>query len=307
MALTLIEAAKQAPDPLTAGVMMKYAESHPLLAVLPIETITGTVKRWNREKTLPTAGFRGINGSWTAGEGVIDPRMAAAVIAGGTLEVDRQLLNDSPGCRETQEMMKVKALAHNLGHKLIKGDVTTTSTELDGLQALCTGTRLIANGSTSGGDVLSLEKLDQAIFQVPGRTHLVMSAGMQRLIQKGIRAGIDSPLQYGQDAFGRPVLMYGGLPILLMDGPEIVNTTLAFDESNPGGGSAVGQSIYVIRAAVGDGLQLFQPKPMEVVDLGHSLSATKLTTLVEWRVGMADTTADCAARLYGIKTGTPTA
>lgn len=304
--LTLLEAAKLAPDPVKRGIIATYAAAHPLLTVLPIETINGTVKRWNREKTLPTVGFRAINASWTAAQGVVDPRMAAAVIAGGTLEVDRQLLNDSPDCRETQELMKVKALGHNLGHKLIKGDATTTNTEMDGLQALALGSRLITNSASSGGAALSLKKLDQACDNTPGFTHLVMSSAMQRNITAAIRAGIDAPVTYGKDVLGMPVMEYRGRPILVVDGPDIVNTTLAFDESNSGGGSAVGTSIYVIKAAL-DGLHLFQPRPMEVLDQGHAGSVTKLTTLVEWRVGLADVSSSCITRLYSIADATAAA
>lgn len=303
-ALTLLEAMKIAPDPLTKGVMRKFAASTEVLRVLPFEDIQGAAKEWNREKTLPSVGFRAINGTWTAAQGVVDKQLEPTVIAGGTLEVDRQILKRSPDSRETQEMMKVKALAQNVGHKVIKGDAQSTNTEFDGLQVRCVGSQLVANGSTAGGDVLSLEKIDELLDAVPGANYLLMSRAMRRAITTGIRAGIDSPITYEKDEFGRRVAVYGDLPILLTDGPDQVNASLAFNEANPGGGSSVGQSIYAVRVGL-DGFHGIQNGPMEVLDMGH-LAPTVLTTLVEWSMGIIAETDDCIGRLWGIKAGAVT-
>jgi len=298
-ALTLVEAMKTAPNPLTAGVMARYAASSEVLRVLPFEDIQGDAKRWNREKTLPSTGFRAIGGTWTAAPGVVDPQFEPTVIAGGTLEIDRQIVKRNPASRAQHELMKVKSLAHTVGHKVIKGDAQSTNTEFDGLQVRCLGNQLIAAGSTSGGDALSLAKMDELLDNVPGATHLVMSRAMRRLITQGVRNGKDAPLTYYLDEFGRQVMQWGGLPILLTDGPDQVNSSLAFDEACPGGGSSVGTSIYAIRIAL-DGFHGIQNGPMEVVDLGQ-IAAEKYTTLVEWSCGIIAESETCIGRLYGIK------
>lgn len=305
--LTLLEAAKTA-DPLSRMVMETYAQSDEILRVLPFETIGGAAKKWNREHTLPTTGFRAINGSWTPAQGVVDPQIESTFIAGGTLIVDNYLIATGTS-REAQERMKVKSLAHKVGYTFVKGDHASDATTPNGLQvrANTTDGTLIANGSTAGGDVLTLAKLDEAIDAVPGATHLYMSKAMRRLLTKGVRAGIDSPLTTTKDEFGRPIMEYAGLPILLSDGVDMVNTILAFDESNPGGGSAVGQSIYVMRIGL-DGVHGIQTGgPPKVEDLGHAVTPTALATLVEWYPGLAVAGKNSFARLYGIKTGTPTA
>ena len=302
--LTLLEAAKAASNPLQKGVIKKFAEQSELLRVLPFETIAGAAKEMHRETTLPTTAFRALNGSWSASQGNTGKYLEPTVIAGGTIEVDRQTEKRVPGSRASQELMKVKALAHDVGHKVIKGDAQSTNTEFDGLQVRCTGSQLVANGSTSGGDVLALSKIDELLDKVPGANALVMSRAMRRILTTAIRAGIDSPITYEKDEFGRRVAMYADLPILLTDGPDMVYTTLAFNESNPGGGSAVGQSIYALRIAL-DGFHGIQNGPMEVIDLGQ-ISATKFTTLVEWSMGLVAETDYCIGRLYGIKDGAAT-
>lgn len=305
--MTLLEAAKTA-DPLSRLVMETYAQSEELLRVLPFETISGAAKKWNREHTLASTGFRAINASWTAAQSVTDPQIESTFIAGGTLVVDNYLLAIGTS-REAQERMKVKSLAHKVGYTFIKGDQASDATAPNGLQvrANTTDGTLIANGSTSGGDVLTLAKLDEAIDAVPGANALYMSKAMRRLLTKGIRAGIDSPITYGKDEFGRQVAQYAGLPILVGDGVDMVNTTLAFDEANPGGGSSVGTSIYVMRVGI-DGVHGIQTGgPPKVEDIGHSVTPSAMATLVEWYCGLAVAGKNSFARLYGIKTGTPTA
>lgn len=303
--LTLLEAAKAVTgNPLKKAVIKKFAEQSDLLRVLPFEDVAGPAKEIHREVTLPTTAFRALNGSWGASHGKTGKILEPTVIAGGTIEIDRQLEKRVPGSRASQELMKVKALAHDVGHKAVKGDAQSTNTEFDGLQVRCTGSQLIANGSTSGGDVLALGKIDELLDKVPGANALVMSRAMRRILTTAIRAGIDSPITYDKDEFGRRISMYADLPILLTDGPDMVYTTLAFNEANPGGGSAVGQSIYALRIAL-DGFHGIQNGGMEVADLGQ-ISATKLTTLVDWSMGLVAETDYCIGRLYGIKDGAAT-
>ena len=302
-AITLLQAAKLASNPLDRMIRMKYAESTDLLRVMPFENIQGSAKRFNREKTMPTVAFRAVGGSYTPNNGDVDPQYEGLFIAGGELDVDTFIVaTGAPGTREQKEAEKIKVLAHTISHALVKGDSSSTANTFDGMQVRATGARLVANGSTSGGDVLSLAKLDEAIDLCPGANALVMSKAMRRAITRGIRAGIDSPVTYGRDELGRQVAMYGDLPILVADGVDYINQSLAFDESNPGGGAAVGSSIYVARIST-DGLHGIQNGPPTARDLGELDATPVFRTRVEWFLGLAQETEDCLVRLYGIKTG----
>lgn len=302
-AMTLLQASKLADNPLDEVVRMKYAQSTDILRVLPFETIKGSAKRFNREKTMPTVAFRAIGGSYTPNNGDVDPQYEGLFIAGGELDVDTFIVaTGGDGIREQKETEKIKVLGHTISHAIVKGDSLSTANTFDGMQARALGARLVANGSTSGGDVLSLAKLDEAIDLCPGANGLIMSKASRRAITRGIRAGIDAPLTYAKDELGRQVTMYGDLPILIADGVDYINQSLAYDEANPGGGSAVGTSIYVARIG-SDGFHGIHHAFPKAKDLGELQSQPVFRTRVEWFIGLAQETEDCLVRLYGIKAG----
>lgn len=303
MALTLIEAAKRnSGDVQRAAVIETYARTSDILRVLPFENINGNALKYNQEQALPGIGFRGVNEGYSESTGILNPVTEPLVIAGGDLDVDKFILKTMGGDQRTaQEMMKVKALAHRWTNAFIKGDSTGSSKEFDGLQARIQGSQLIAAGSTSGGDALSLTKLDEAIDAVDNPTHLLMSRAMRRRLTAAARNGsVGGYITYTRDEFGRQVAMYNDLPILIADNTGDAFATLAFNEANPGGGSNVGTSIYVL--SMGDsmlsGIQNGDPM---VTDLGELEAKPVLRTRVEWYAGIAVFHPRAAARLYGIK------
>lgn len=303
MALTLVEAAKKfTGDSVRSAIVELFAKSHPLLAVLPLENITGNARKYTREETLPGIAFRGVNEAYAESVGVLNPQVESLVIAGGDLDVDKFIV-DTMGTdsRATHEAMKVKKLAHQIGHKFIKGDSETTAKEFDGLQKRLTGSQRVDAGSASGGDALSLAKLDELIDAVDDPTHLLLSKAMRRrLTQSSRNTSVGGFITFEQDAFGRRQEIYAGLPLIVMDGNKQDNTTLDFDEANPGGGSNVGTSIYCVALREGQ-MTGMQNGDMDVRDLGELDTKPVLRTRVEWYVGMVIYDPFAAARLRGIK------
>lgn len=305
MAMTLIEAAKRnGGDVVRAAVIETYARSSDILRVLPFENIAGNALKYNQEQALPGIGFRGVNEGYSESTGVINPVTESLVIAGGDLDVDKFIVQTmGPDQRTSQEMMKVKALAHRWTNAFIKGDSTGSSKEFDGLQVRLTGSQLIAAGATAGGDVLSLLKLDELIDSVEGATHLLMSRAMRRLLTASARTtSVSGFITWTRDEFGRQIARYNDLPILIADALGDAYATLGFNEANPGGGGNVGTSIYAL--ALGDstltGIQNGDP---QVTDLGELEAKPTLRTRVEWYNGIALFHPRAASRLYGIKTG----
>lgn len=309
MALTLIEAAKRFQgDAVRSAIIELFARSHPLLAVLPFEGIVGNARKYTREETLPGVAFRGVNEGYTESVGVLNPLVESLVIAGGDLDVDKFIV-DTMGTdqRAIHESMKVKALAHKIAHTFIKGDSESTPKEFDGLQRRLTGNQKIAAGSSSGGDALSLAKLDELIDAVDDPTHLLMSKAMRRRLTAAARdTTVGGYITYTKDAFGRQVTQYNDLPILEMDGNKLLYSTLAFDEANPGGGSNVGTSIYCLSMREGR-MNGIQNGDMDVRDLGELEGKPVYRTRVEWYVGLCVYDPYSAARLWGIKDAAVTA
>lgn len=304
MAVTLIEAAKKGGDVLRAAVIETYARTSDILRVLPFEDIPGGALRYNQEEALPGIGFRGVNEGYTESTGVLNPVVEPLTIAGGDLDVDKFIVKtQGTDVRTTQEMMKVKALAHRWSLAFVKGDSTGLSKEFDGLQTRIVGPQLIDNGASAGGDVLSISKLDEVIDQVEDPTHLFMSRAMRRILTAAARnPAVGGYITYTKDEFGRPVTMYNDLPILIGDKLSDVYATLAFNEANPGGGANVGTSIYVL--SIGDGkLTGIQNGGMDVKDLDEIEAKPVLRTRVEWYSGLSIYHPRAVARLRGIKTG----
>lgn len=305
MSMTLLEASKMMTGDLQRqGVIETYIRESDPLRVLPFLSTNSLSYTYKKEDTLPGIGFRALNEAFTEATGVINPETEQYVIAGGDLDVDKVLV-DTHGMelRAMHVMGKVKKLAHTYSHKFIKGDSITTAEEFDGLQLRLTGNQLIANDTTSGGAVLSLTKLDEAIDACENPTHLFMSRAMRRVLTAAARnTSVGGFISYDKDEFGRRVTVYNDLPILLADELGDSETTLGFNEAYAGGGTANGTSIYVLSLMDGM-LQGLQSGPPQVRDLGEINEKPVYRTRVEWVCSLGLLHPRAASRLYSIKSG----
>jgi len=303
MAVTLLEAAKKMTgDTIRQAVVQTFARSTDLLRVMMYTNISGGAYKYSQEQTLPGVAFRGINEAYTEGAGVLNPLVEQLVILGGDLDVDKALIRfHGEDIRATHEAMKIKAMAHEYSHRFVKGDSETNVKEFDGLQKRLTGDQLIDAGSASGGDALSLEKLDELIDAVDEPNYLLMTKAMRRILTTASRnQNVGGHVSFMKDEFGRQVTVYNDLPILIADGNGDVNATLGFNEANPGGGSNVGTSIYCL--SIGEGmLSGIQNGDMDVEDLGEQDAKPVMRTRVEWYNSLLLEHPRAAARLRGIK------
>lgn len=307
MALTLLEGAKTARnngEEVRAGVIEMFARASALIGAFTWKDIQGNAYRYTSEGVLSGAAFRNVNGTYTASTGVVNPRVESLRICGGELDVDTFIVQtQGQQARATQEMLKVKAIAAEVTRVMIKGDSATTPAEFDGLQnrILIGGTQAVSNGSTSGGDPLSLAKLDEMLDLVTesGRKVLVMNKTMRRRLTAGARtAGVAGNITYTLDQFGQQVTSYNNIPILTTYPDNGGTDPIAFDESATGGGSTA-TSIYCL--AIGDGLVTgIQSGLMQVRDLGELDTAPLYRTRVEWYAGMVIEHGRAAGRLHSI-------
>jgi hypothetical protein len=197
--------------------------------------------------------------------------------------------------------MKIKALAQTIGHKMVKGDSSTDPKEFDGFQKRAVGLQLVDAGATSGGDALSLAKLDEAIDRTDSPTHLLMSKAVRSLLNTASKSTtLAGFITFDKDDFGRRIAMYNDLPILIADGNADLFATLGFDEANPGGGSSVGTSIYVLSLNE-SGVIGIQSGEMQVTDLGELEGKPVFRTRVEWYVAQSMRGPRSITRLRGIK------
>lgn len=307
MALTLIESAKLIENPIQRAVIETFASGSDILSNLPVNTITGNASRFNREETLPSIGFRGVNEAYSEGVGVVNPITEPLMIIGGELDVDKFIIKtDGEEARAIHEAMKLKALALSWTLKFIKGDQTSDNKEFDGIQVRCSGNQVINNGTGSGGTALSLAKLDELIDTVDNPTHLIMNKTMRRLLTQAARNyTVGGFITWDKGMFGQRVYFYNDLPILIADYDNTNSQILPFTEAAYTGASTT-SSIYCV--SLGDGMLTgIQNAPMEVEDLGLLQSKPVYRTRVEWYAGIALYHARAAARLRYIKNAAVTA
>jgi len=306
MALTLLEAAKlETGNAYKSGVIELYAGSSEILTALPFQNITGNALSYTREDSLPGVGFRGVNESYTASTGVLNPLTESLVIAGGDLDVDKFIV-DTMGMaqRTTHEQMKIRALSLAWTKKFIKGDNQSDPREFDGLQVRVVGDQKIAAGTTDGGTALSLAKLDEAIDQTLNPTHLIMSKAMARKFAVAARTyTIAGFISWDLGAFGNRVMSYNGIPIITVDLDNTGSKILDFNEvsytSSAWGGTATGTSIYIVSMGA-DALTGLQNGTIDVRDLGELPTAPVFRTRIEWYNGMAIFNGRAVTRLGSI-------
>ncbi len=302
MPLTLVEAAKrETGNVVRQGVIETFARESNILRVLPFDDIAGNALRYNREEQLPGVAFRGVNEGYPESTGVINPQTESLYIAGGDLDVDRFIIRTmGPGQRESQEVMKIKALAQAWTTCFIKGDSVIQPRQFDGLQARLVGSQLMDAGNTAGGDALSLEVLDEAIDRVSNPTHIIINRTLKRKFKRARDQGIAGNFYLDKDEFGRPLEVYGGLPLLTTWGDSKMPDPLLFNEVGAGGGAATSTSIYVVSFAP-NGVTGIQNGGIDVRDLGELDTMPLYRTRVEWYAGIAIFDGSAAVRIRGVK------
>lgn len=311
MALTLLEAAKLVEgDTHRQAVIELFARNSEILAAIPFENIPGDSLSYNQEGALPGVAFRGYNQAYTESTGVINPQVERLSIAGGDLDVDVALVKTrGPGIRARHVASKVKALAQTAHLKAIKGDAATSTLEPDGLQARLVGSQVVSNSGASGGAVLSMGKLDEAIDACDDATHLIMTKAMRRTLSTAAKTtSVSGTLNFAKDDFGRQMFLYNDLPILHADANDIASgyVSLGANEAYTGGGTSNGTSIYVVSMRPGM-FQGLQNGIMDVRDLGELDTKPVYRTRVEWLMGFALMHPRAAVRLRDIKAGTAVA
>ena len=303
MALTLIEAAKIAKgndETYRASVIELFAMNSDLLQALPFENITGNALTFNREKTLPSTGFRGVNEGYTESTGKFDKITESLAIAGGDLDVDKFLVDTGGSDQRTvQEGLKIKSLSLGITKELIKGSIATNSKSFDGLQAKLTGDQLIAAGATANGTPLSLTKLDELIDAVENPTALLMNKSLRRRLTQAARTTtVGGFITYDTDAFGRQVTKYNDLPIIIADKDADNADIMAFDEVCSSG-TATGTSLYCLSLS-DDGVVGLQNGVMDVRDMGEIEAKPVFRTRVEWYISLAIMRVRAGARMWTI-------
>lgn len=236
MALQLVEAQKLSKDVLQAGIIETIVKESSVLAVLPFQEIEGNAYSYNVEKALPTVAFRAVNEAYTANEAQFEQRSENLVILGGDVELDRFILQTLSNVNDqmaVQIMEKAKAIANTFTKTFFKGSKATNAKEFDGLDVRVAGTEQEIDFTTSEeieptakGNARKLDALNTLLDAVRGGADaLYMNKRVKRKILAVLQAS-DHYVENGVDAFGRPVEMYGGVPLYPVENEILADTDI---------------------------------------------------------------------------------
>ena len=231
MPITLAQAKTGMADHIDQQVIDEFRRSSALLEALTFDNSVspGTggstlTYGYTMLKTPAGADFREINSDYTANEADRETKSVNLKIFGGRFEIDRVLANTTNGqINEVQFQLqeKIRATTNLFHYTAINGDSGTKG--FDGLDTLLVGSSTEMNADVSATLDLStasaidqnyktvLDKLDELLSELDGApTMLIANAALTTKLRAcARRAGY---LTHSEDAFGRKVTGYNGIP-----------------------------------------------------------------------------------------------
>lgn len=274
--MTLQEASKYSTDILQKGVIETMARENVVIELLPFMEIEGNSYQYNVETALPNVEFRAVNNGYTAGVGQVKKESENLVILGGDVQLDKFLVatrSNVNDIRAVQTAMKAKAIANTYATTFFNGNPSSNEKEFKGLK------HRLGEGQKVTGDI-TLDNLNALLDKVYGGADvLIMNKSTRREVMKILQAS-NHYIENGADQFGRPVAMYGGVPIRVVEDTVLEKGT-----------------IYAIRFGVMEAVCGLQNGGISVRDLGEIDSMPVLLTRIEWYCGSAMFSPDCVGVL----------
>jgi hypothetical protein len=299
MPLLLAESAKLSNDMVQRGVIETIIEESPMLMAMPFLEVEGNSFKFNQENTLGGAQFYAVNGVWSEASATFTQKTVNLAILGGDADVDnfvqraRSNLNDQ---RAIQTLLKAKDVARKWEQTVVYGNTATDANSFDGLDILLpknVGHPQVIFPAAGGGS-LTLALLDQLIDLVKaGKPDLLLMSKRSRRKLKALLTASAHYVESGESAFGRQVMMYDGIPVLISD---FITDTEAADN---GTGSTF-SSIYAIHLSPADGLTGLTNGGIEAIDVGNLETKDASRVRIRWYVGMALLRDSAVARIDGV-------
>jgi len=327
--VSLAEYALMSNNPLVQAVTYSLILNGSVMQDIPLVTKKTLIANGVRfEGNLPTVTWSQLNAEGVTTKGTPTPYQESAFFTRNYIDVDKFFVQDVNAIgnpRATQEEAYLKALTYEQNFRFFKNDhITGDANSFVGLRYR------IDNGGTYGvrpenkidgaGVDLSqanittktanqfLEFLDQLLWSVDSPDGqgvvLYMNEVMKRRLNLALRTlGTSGGLNITQDQFNRTIQSYKSA-VLRDAGYKADQATRIITTTEAANGIADTGSTYTSIYAVNYSMDHFfgwQFEPPNVQDLGLINNGVIYRTLIDWAVGLMNTSTRSLGRLYDIK------
>ena len=223
--------------------------------------------------TPSSAGFRALNTEYTNNEAKRIKATAELKIFGGNFKIDRVIINTSGVVDELnfQLTQKIKASINLFHYSTINGDSALNEDEFDGLDVILSGSSTEYNTgsnidlSTSASIDTNynefLDMMNTFLSKLSARPDmLLMNSDMKVKMSSVARRA--KYLTQSEDAFGRPVECYNGIPMVDLEYYYDGNKTVPCVPIDPVDGTT---SIFAVKIAL-DGFHGVSPLGGKVIN-----------------------------------------
>lgn len=330
MAYSLADYAKLEEQPLKKYVLknlLRYSDLMSLVPMKKVDSLSNIVVRWN---TLPSVGYRQINGTYSESTGTNEQVTEGVYALGGEVKLDRvygMLKNNIKDPEKDATEQKLKALAFEFNNNLINGDHAVDANQPEGLnkriasylpsrQSISIGTALDITASAANmhklidylHDAIDLAGLRSAPMvrvekgsNQPAKTGAILVnratyLGIGRVLR---RLGL---LDTTQDTYGKLFKSFDGVPIIDVGLKADKSTEII---TNAYGGSSNETRIFCVRFGEDafTGIQLNTPDPYDPIKAGEGAGNTtgpQKIKRIDWWYGFSGFESYYASRITGI-------
>ena len=313
MAITLNDIKIGRADKYDRMVIDTFMRKSALLAAMPFDNCIspsgGSTLTYGyiRLKTSPAAEGREINSDYTASAATKEAVTTDLQIMGGKYEIDRVLAEAAPDEIAFQTEEKIQATVNRYHWLFINGD-KNNPTEFDGIAKIVEGSVTDFDGSgidlstMSTANALKItEALDTAILAMKERPTYIL-ANSKAIVKIQSAAKQLGYVTQAEDAFGRPVRAYDGIP--LIDLGRYYNEDLGSDTEIIGIDDASGKTdIYLVALSMSGvhGITLKGDKAISSRLPDFSGAGAVKSGDVEFVAGLAVKNTRAIARIKGVQ------
>lgn len=328
--VTLADYATMSNNPLVQRVTYSLIQYSNVIQDVPLVEKRSLVANGARfEGNLPTVNWSQLNAEGATTKGVPTAYQEQVYIIRNYIDVDKFLVMDENAIvdpRATQIEAYLKALTYDLNDKYFNNDhVTGDANSFVGLkyrinnggtfgvrsENLINGGGLDVTQTTLGTTPVNgnklLEFIDQLLWSVDSPDGegviLYMNEQMKRRFNFALRQlGTSGGLNVSQDQFNRTIEQYKGA-IIRDPGYKADQSTRIITSTETSAGAAGSSnytSIYAVNYSM-DHMFGWQFEPPNVQDLGLIWNGAIYRTLIDWAVGLMNTSTRSLGRIYGLK------